>query len=53
MKKSIAFGFMLIALAGLDNTAQAKGDDFGAVVKLIEQLGASHHLCHKWMRAAF
>ena len=44
MKKSIAFGFMLLLLAGLVDTAQAKGDDFGAVVKLIEQF---YHVKHQ------
>jgi len=44
MKRSIAIGFMFIALAGLVHTAQAKGDDFGAVVKLIEQF---YHVKHK------
>ncbi len=44
MKKTIAFGFALLALVGLIPTAQAKGDDFGAVVKLIEQF---YHVKHK------
>jgi hypothetical protein len=44
MKKSIVIGFMFIAFAGLVRTAQAKGDDFGAVVKLIEQF---YHVKHK------
>ena len=44
MKKSIALGFMFIALAGLVHTTQAKVDDFGAVVKLIEQF---YHVKHK------
>src|SRR6266542_3463763 len=43
MKKSISIDFMFIALAGLINTAQAKGDDFGAVVKLIEQFYQVKH----------
>ena len=43
MKKSISLGFMFIALAGLINTTQAKGDDFGAVVKLIEQFYQVKH----------
>jgi len=43
-KKTIAFGFALLALVGLIPTAQAKGDDFGAVVKLIEQF---YHVKHK------
>lgn len=43
MKKSIAAGFIFIALAGLVHTAQAKGDDFGAVVKLIEQFYQVKH----------
>jgi hypothetical protein len=30
MKKSIAIGFMFLALGGLVPTAQAKGDDFGS-----------------------
>jgi hypothetical protein len=33
MKRSIVISLVFIALAGLAETAQAKGDDFGAVVK--------------------
>lgn len=44
MKKSIVIGFTFIALAGLVHTAHAKGDDFGAVVKLIEQF---YHVKHQ------
>lgn len=44
MKKSIALGFMFVALAVLVPAVQAKGDDFGAVVKLIEQF---YHVKHK------
>ena len=44
MKKSIAFGFMLLLLAGLAHTTQANDDDFGAVVKLIEQF---YHVKHQ------
>lgn len=44
MKKSIAISLMLIALAGLAPIAQAKGDDFGDVVRLIEQF---YHVKHQ------
>lgn len=44
MKKSIAIGFMFLALVGLAPVGQAKGDDFGAVVKLIEQF---YHVKHQ------
>jgi len=43
MKRSIAVGFMFIALASLVCTAHAKGDDFGAVVKPIEQFYQVKH----------
>jgi hypothetical protein len=43
MKKTIAFGFALLALVGLIPSAQAKGDDFAAVVKLIEQFYPVKH----------
>jgi hypothetical protein len=44
MRKIIAISLVIIALGGLSQTAQAKGDDFGAVVKLIEQF---YHVKHK------
>ncbi|HEY8186529.1 MAG TPA: hypothetical protein VIF64_10685 [Pyrinomonadaceae bacterium] len=44
MKKFIAISFMLVALAGVASTAQAKSDDFGDVVKLIEQF---YHVKHQ------
>jgi hypothetical protein len=44
MKKTIAFGFTLLALVSLSHSAQAKADDFGAVVKLIEQF---YHVKHQ------
>lgn len=44
MKKSIAIGFMFLALIGLAPVAQANGDDFGDVVKLIEQF---YHVKHQ------
>lgn len=43
MKKSIAISFMLIALAGFVPVARARGDDFGAVVKVIEQFYQVKH----------
>ena len=44
MKKLIAISFMFMVLAGVVSTAQAKGDDFGDVVKLIEQF---YHVKHQ------
>lgn len=44
MKKSIAIGFMFLALVGLAPVGQAKGDDFSDVVKLIEQF---YHVKHQ------
>ncbi len=44
MKKFIATGFILLALAGVVPVAQATGDDFGAVVKVIEQF---YHVKHQ------
>jgi hypothetical protein len=43
MKRSIAISFMFIALVGLVSVSQAKGDGFGDVVKLIEQLYQVKH----------
>jgi hypothetical protein len=44
MKKLIAAALMFLALAGFVPLAQAKGDDFGAVVKVIEQF---YHVKHE------
>jgi hypothetical protein len=44
MKRSVVVGLMFIFLSGLVQTAQARGDDFGAVVKLIEQF---YHVKHQ------
>ena len=44
MKKSIAISVIFLAFAGFGHNAKAKGDDFGAVVKLIEQY---YHVKHK------
>jgi len=44
MKRLIAIGLVSIALACLAHPAQAKGDDFGAVVRLIEQF---YHVKHQ------
>lgn len=44
MKKSIAIGFMFLALGALAPATQAKGADFGDVVKLIEKF---YHVKHK------
>lgn len=44
MKKFLAAGVTLIALAGFLPVAEAKGDDFGAVVKTIEQF---YHVKHE------
>lgn len=44
MKRFLVIGLVFIVLAGHVETAQAKGDDFGAVVKLIEQF---YHVKHQ------
>jgi hypothetical protein len=44
MKKLIVSGFILLGLAGVVPVAEAKGDDFGAVVKIIEQF---YHVKHQ------
>jgi len=44
MKKFIAFSGLFIALVCLGHAAEAKGDDFGAVVRVIEQF---YHVKHK------
>lgn len=44
MKNIVAAGLMLVALAGFVPVAQARGDDFGAVVKVIEQF---YHVKHE------
>lgn len=44
MKKAIATGLVLIALAACVPQAQAKGDDFSDVVRLIEQF---YHVKHQ------
>ncbi len=44
MKKAIVLSFIFLAFAGFASVAQAKGDDFGAVVKLIEQF---YHVKHQ------
>jgi len=44
MKKSIALSLMFIALLGFVPMTQAKGDDFGEVVRLIEQF---YHVKHE------
>jgi hypothetical protein len=44
MKKAIVLSFIFLAFAGFASAAQAKGDDFGAVVKLIEQF---YHVKHQ------
>ena len=44
MKKSIALSLMFIALLGFVPMTQAKGDEFGEVVRLIEQF---YHVKHE------
>jgi hypothetical protein len=44
MKKSIALSLTVLAFLGFIPTTQAKGDDFGDVVKLIEQF---YHVKHE------
>ena len=44
MKKSIAIGFTVLVLMSCVSFAQAKGDGFGDVVKLIEQ---TYHVKHQ------
>lgn len=44
MKKAVVLSFIFLALAGFTSVAHAKGDDFGAVVKLIEQF---YHVKHQ------
>lgn len=44
MKKTVVASLMLVALVGVVPVAEAKGDDFGAVVKVIEQF---YHVKHQ------
>lgn len=44
MKRSLTAAFILFVVAGLVPVAQSKGDDFGAVVKVIEQF---YHVKHQ------
>lgn len=44
MKRLIAVSFIFVALLCLGREAQTKGDDFGAVVKVVEQF---YHVKHK------